>query len=73
MEINGIPFDKATACHNIALAYATEVLKCRIADGEDPENQLQDHLDLMYELYLESFGHLSGKDDRWVSLLLHKF
>lgn len=72
MEINGIPFDKATACHNIALAYATEVLKCRIADGEDPETHLQDHLDLMYELYVESFGYLSGKSDKFTETLLEK-
>ena len=36
MEINGIPFDKASACHSLALAYADGVYRSRIAEGKDP-------------------------------------
>lgn len=40
MKINGIPFDKASACHSLALAYADGVYRSRIAEGKDPDDRI---------------------------------
>lgn len=70
MEINGIPFDKAAACHSLALAYADGVYRSRIAEGKDPNIGPQEWLDHLFDVYVRAFGYLSEKSDEYIAVQL---
>lgn len=70
MEINGIPFDKASACHSLALAYADGVYRSRIAEGKDPNIGPQEWLDNLFDVYVRAFGYLSEKSDEYIAVQL---
>ena len=70
MEINGIPFDKAAACHSLALAYAEGVFNSKLRKGEGLNGGPEASLDKMYRAYLKAFSHLSGKSEEWIAAQL---
>lgn len=70
MEINGIPFDKAAACHALALTYVDGIYRSRIAAGKDPNNGPQEWLDHLFDVYVRAFGYLSEKSDEYIMLQL---
>lgn len=70
MEINGVPFDKAQAIHDLSLAYADGVYRSRIAEGKDPNICPQDWLDKMFDVYVRAYGYLSEKTDEYIAIQL---
>lgn len=70
MEINGVPFDKAQACHSLALAYADGVFRSKVEEGQDPNIGPQEWLDHLFDVYVRAFGYLSEKTDEYIALQL---
>ena len=61
MEINGVPFDKAQVCHELARAYAEGVFNSKLRSGLD--STPEECVDRMLRVYVRAFGHLSAKTD----------
>lgn len=72
MEINGVPFDKAQACHAIALEYARMLFREEQCEDLDLRKHPQRCQDFMFAEYLEAYGYLAGKDDAYIQALLSK-
>lgn len=72
MEIHNVPFDKAQACHAIALEYALMLFREEQCKDMDVRQTPQRCQDFMFAAYLEAYGYLAGKDDAYIEALLSK-